>query len=199
MKVGLAKVTQGGVLAALGFLGACSSAPPTVEVTAAKTSSVNSVQIYKTDTTTMLQNSALGTIPFFYGGSRGLNAGAIRWNQPVTSENPGADCDLSYTEGKGGTSHFFRCIVKEGNEHIIVSVQEDLVEGRRLMRRIFMDGKGKALVDQWGSALERIGYRKAKGGAAATQHYVSADRASVADVIWVSSSQSVTLRISPKF
>lgn len=183
-----------GVLA-LG-ISACSS-KERVDVNAGRGDALRSVQIYRKDESSALQNAALGTLPFFYGSSRGLNVRGVKWNRPVTSENPGADCDLTYNEGKG-TNHFFRCIIKEGNTHIIVTLQEDLVEGRRLLRRIFMDGKGESLVNQWSSSLERIGYRKAPPVKGVTSRYVSPNNETVADLIWVPASKSATMRLSPR-
>ncbi len=184
---------------ALVTLGACSSREE-INVTGATGDSVlQSVRIYKKDDSAILQNASLGTLPFFYGGVRGLNLSAIKWNAPVTSENPGVDCDLNFTEGKV-TTHFFRCIAKEGTAHIIVSLQEDLIEGRRMLRRVFIDGKGEELVNQWSAAFERMGFRKSKEKIAGVQsRYESPKGDSIADVIWASSSNSATLRISPKF
>lgn len=176
---------------------ACSS-PEKINVNAPQSVYMPTVKIYKKDDSATLQNAALGTLPFFYGAARGINLAAIKWNAPVNSENPGADCDLSYSDGKGA-SHFFRCIVKEGNAHIIVSIQEDLVEGRRMLRRVFMDGKGETLVSQWSSALERMGYKKSSSKASGvTQRFVSSNGLSIADIIWVGSTQSATLRVSPR-
>ena len=193
-KVSRRKLWFGTLLA----LGACSSRK-VVDVMAPPTDSVSSVTIYRKDETWALQNAALGVLPFFYGSARGLNLNAIRWNVPVTTENPGTDCDLTYAEGKG-SSHYFRCIAKEGNSHIIVSLQEDLVSGRRMLRRIFMDGKGDALARQWAVALDRMGYKKSGVNVSGVMsRYVSPQGETIADIIGVSSSRSVNLRIAPKF
>jgi hypothetical protein len=185
-------------IALLGLVLSCSS-PEKIDVSSSSGGSVVSTSnIYRRDESAVLQNAVLGTLPFFYGGARGLNVNSIKWNEPVAAENPGVDCDLNYTEGSGA-SHFFRCIVKEGNSHIIVSLQEDLLEGRRMLRRIFMDGKGESLINQWSAALERVGYRKVKNqGSGVRATFLSSRSGTIAEIIWVSSSESATLRISPK-
>lgn len=180
------------------WLGACASRK-TVEVSAQAQAAVGDLKIYQKDDASMLQSAPLGTLPFFVGGTRGINIRAIKWNQPVTPENPGVDCDLTYSTGKG-SSHFFRCIAKQGSAHIIASLQEDLVEGRRRLRRVFVDGKGQGLVDQWTAALERMGYQKAPAKTAGIlTRFHSPGGETVVDLIWVATSGSATLRISPKF
>lgn len=176
---------------------ACSS-PQKIEVKSSAADSIQSVMIYRKDESSALQNAARGTLPFFYGGSKGVNLLGVKFNEPVTSENPGVDCDLNYVEGKS-PSHSFRCIVREGQAHIIVTLQEDLIEGRRLLRRVFVDGKGEELINQWASALGRIGYQKVDARVAGvTTRYVSRANGNIADVLWVAATKSATLRISPK-
>lgn len=180
----------------LSFFVACSSSE-TVEVGSSNGTPLQTVRIYKKSDLDQLQKAALGTLPFFYGGVQGLDVSSIKWNQPVSPENPGADCDLVYVQGKG-SSHYFRCIVKESGSHIILTLQEDLIEGQRLLRRIFMDGKGAELTRQWSASLERIGYsRAAKPPKGVSARYFSSKTRSFADIIWISKTKAATLRITP--
>jgi len=158
-------------------------------------SSLSDAVVLKKDRSLNLQNAVLGTVPFFYGGARGLNVQNLKWSKPVNGENPGVDCELSLHEKKKTDSHFYKCVVKAGKLYVILSIEEKIIGNSRRMQRIFMDAKGVGYVQQWKSSLLRAGYASInKKGTS----YLSKDRKTLADIVWVPRLNSATLRLSPK-
>ena len=63
-----------------------------------------------------------GLVPFFATQpERGLVIKSIDWTKSVSSENPGADCELK----RKTTMPAFVCIVREQQEAVVLTIHED--------------------------------------------------------------------------
>jgi len=148
-------------------------------------------------------NAALedsGVINFFDtpGIERGLVIRSIKWGEPISSENPGTDCELKRRQ-VGPPTEVFACVARaKGHEAVVLSLHEVIEGEKRALRRITMDGKGKDTRDRWIKTVEGFGYTKvkvAKGKDRAA--WISPDRETLLTVVWAAAANAVTIILDP--
>ncbi len=138
-----------------------------------------------------------GVIPFFNvsGPERGLVVRNIQWNKPLSSENPGADCELK----RKGDAPTYLCVVRDKKEAVVLTIHEDNVTHARHRSKITLDGKGEANRNRWLKTLKGLGYIKKPGtDSKGNRHTVlSSDRRTEVQIVWAPAAKAVTLIFSP--
>ncbi len=152
-------------------------------------------------------NAALennGVINFFdlRGVEKGLVVKNIQWGEAVTSDNPGADCELRRKSAANSTIAAFACVLREeGFEAVVLTLNEDLVGGtKRSLRRITLDGKGVKQRDFWIRSAQKLGFtRRSPTGKPRPDRsfWTSPDKKTELTVVWAEAPQAVTLIFAP--
>jgi hypothetical protein len=130
-----------------------------------------------------------GLLYFFANGDKGLEVTKIDWDKPLSSENPGADCEL-----RSRTPGVFACVVRQGKDAIVLTIHEGQgPQGQKLVK-LTLDGKTNATKERWITGLKTHGYKfvnEKPGRTLSRQSFQSLH--SHVDVIWVPAKQAVTL------
>lgn len=156
----------------------------------------------KTSSGLSTASSAEGGVLNFFVASvpeRGLVIRSINWTAPLSSENPGADCELKRRQSTDRLN-VFTCIAKEGAETTILNIHEEVVGASAHIKRITMDAKGEKIRDRWMRTLNEMAYKKVvaiKGTPAGRVSFLSADKKTKAQIVWAAAAQAATIILSP--
>lgn len=151
-------------------------------------------------------NAALednGVINFFdiRGVEKGLVVRGVKWGKPISSDNPGADCELKRkAAGAPQGTVAFACVVREnGFEAVVLTISQELKEGNSALRRMTLDGKGVKQRDFWIRSAQKLGFSKKPGAKARPDRsfWVSPDRRTELVFVWNEAAQAVTMIFSP--
>ena len=147
-----------------------------------------------------------GVINFFDNASveKGLVIRNIKWRQPISSDNPGADCELKRRQS-GPPTDVFACVVRESEkENVVLTLHEDIIKGdgpeaKRALKRITMDGKGVATLDRWEMTISKFGYKKDNSAKVkpGRSFWISPDKNTQLQIIWAADTNAVTLILDP--
>ena len=192
MKTQFKKIPSLSAILALGFFVACSSGkksddsgepPPSDE---AILEAVETVPEGSQDT---------GLLTFFNGAEKGLVVKSIRWNKPLSSENPGADCELK----QKGDSNFV-CVVRQGAEAVVLTIAEAGAGAKAHLAKISLDGKTEATKARWVNELKGSGFTAGPvtpSKKIVKQSFLSKDKKTKVEMIWVPAVKAVTLIFKP--
>ncbi len=136
-------------------------------------------------------SAAVGVLGFI-GPGQGLAVTAIKWDQPIGQDNPGADCELRVAKKPG----VYTCVVRKGANVAILNITEVGQGAGKRISKITMDGKGGATWRRWLKELKDNGYAAPKGPRKKSfgrSVWISSDGVTRADVIWVPKAKAVTV------
>ncbi len=160
-----------------------------------------SAPVSKEDSTLNSVSEDAGVLNFFDtpGIERGLVVRAIKWGEPISSDNPGADCELRRRLA-GPPTNVFACVVREaGKEAVVLTLHEEIQENKRHLKRITMDGKGADTRDRWQKTLMSLGYTQSKmpNPKPSRVNLISKDAKTMIQIIWAANANAVTLIVDP--
>jgi hypothetical protein len=118
---------------------------------------------------------------------KGLHLASLNWKEAISPTNPICDCTLAKRkEGR------YSCVAKNAAGDLAVVTASE--KGAKLSR-IVLDVKGAGYLKSIKKSLAAAGYKVAKGAKTKKNHWLfnSADKASTAELIWVSKTKAVSL------